>query len=145
MGLLAQEGLIVAAIDNSDGLLPTLAQLAETNSLSVQLDLDRLPIPDGASELGVDPARLWLGWGDWNVIAVVCPNTLQQVLHTAVDRGIVVTLIGEFVAGEPGVVIRRGDVIQIAPRLESERFARDSWFSSGIQGYIDLLLSVELP
>jgi len=32
-----------------------------------------------------------------------------------------------------------------APRLESERFAKDSWFTAGIEGYIQALLQVELP
>lgn len=35
--------------------------------------------------------------------------------------------------------------MMVAPRLESERFAQDSWFGSGIQGYVDLLLGVDLP
>lgn len=145
MGLLAQEGVIAAAIDNSDGLLPTLAQLAAANSLGVQLDLAHLPVPDRASEVGIDPARLWLGWGDWNVIAVVHPEKLERAIQIATNAGTVAAPIGELVSGVPEVVLTRGGTTRTAPRLESERFAKDSWFASGIQGYIDLLLSVDLP
>jgi thiamine-monophosphate kinase len=144
MGLLTQEGVIAAAIDNSDGLLPTLAQLAAANSLGVRLDLARLPVPDRASELGIDPVRLWLGWGDWNVIAAVHPDALERAINVAIDAGTVVTPIGELVAGQSVVVLTRGSATRVASRLESERFAKDSWFASGIQGYIDLLLSVDL-
>ena len=145
MRVLSEEGLIAAAIDNSDGLLPTLAQFAAANSLTLGLDLARLPTPEGATELGIDTARLWLGWGDWNVIAAVHREALQQTLRLAEERGIIVTPIGEFAAGEPEVLLRRGGSTRRAPRLESERFAKDSWFASGIQSYLDLLLTVDLP
>lgn len=145
MGLLAQEGVIAAAIDNSDGLLPALIQLGAANSLGVRLDLARLVVPGSSLELGVDPARLWLGWGDWNVIAAVHPNALDSAIKIALDEDTVVTPIGELVAGKPEVVVRRGSAAQTAPRLESERFAKDSWFASGIEAYINILLNVELP
>lgn len=145
MHLLTKYGLVSAAIDNSDGLLPTLTQLASINSLTVQLNLDQLPIPNHASKLEIDPARLWLGWGDWNVIAAIHPNLLEQALKIAADANVFVAPIGEFRRGNAEVLIKRSDILQTAPRLESERFAKDSWFASGIQGYVDLLLSVELP
>jgi thiamine-monophosphate kinase len=145
MSLLAQEEMITAAVDNSDGLLPTLVQLASATSLGAWLDLDCLTIPDHRSELEVDAAHFWLGWGDWNVIAAVAPNGLDRAMQIAVDAGSVATPIGKLVAGKPELLLRRGDVARVAPRLESERFAKDSWFGSGIQGYVDLLLSVELP
>ena len=56
-----------------------------------------------------------------------------------------VTTIGNFRNGGAQVFIDRGGKTGPAPRLESERFAADSWFSEGIQGYIDRLLSVNLP
>ncbi len=142
---LAEEGLIAAAIDNSDGLLPTLAQLASANSLGVRIDLARLAAPDEASRLGIDAARLWLGWGDWNVIAALRPEAVDRAVRVALDAGSTLTPIGELVGGEPEVMLTRGAVTRRAPRLESERFARDSWFASGIQSYLDLLLTVDLP
>src|SRR6266478_7782182 len=58
MEQLNRAGLIVAAIDNSDGLLPTLDQLAATNSLAIRLDLDELTVPTENVALEIDPARL---------------------------------------------------------------------------------------
>lgn len=145
MELLAQERLVVAAIDNSDGLLPTLAQLGSANSLGVRLDLERLLAPEGTANLGIDPARLWLGWGDWNVIAAVRQDAMEKAKTIAAKVETVLVEIGELVTGPSQVVLARGGETQIAPRVESERFAADSWFSQGIEGYISLLLDIGLP
>ena len=145
MRKLAEARLVKAAIDNSDGLLPSLAQLAKTNCLGVRLDLDSLPAPAGSEKLKIDPVRLWLGWGDWNVVAAIQPEALDEVRTLAASAGSSVTQIGVVTGGDPAVTLRRGEKTAPAPRLESERFAKDSWFSSGLDGYIDLLLSVELP
>lgn len=142
---LAAAGLVKAAIDNSDGLLPSLAQLAEANSLGVRLDLDSLPAPEQSENLATDPARLWLGWGDWNVVAAIKPDALDEAKTIASSAGSSVVPIGAFLVGEPAVTVRRGDETAPAPRLESERFAKDSWFAAGLDRYIDLLRSVELP
>jgi thiamine-monophosphate kinase len=145
MEQLNREGLIVAAIDNSDGLLPTLDQLAASNSVGIRLDLDKLIVPTDDVTLGIDPARLWLGWGDWNVIAGVNSSQFERLTAVAATFGTSVHHIGDFIQGSPTVVLKRGIQAQQAHRLESERFARDSWFSEGIDGYIHRLLSLQLP
>ena len=143
MHQLAKAGVISAAIDNSDGLLPTLNQLAEANNLAVELDLDM--IPTVARSNGVEPQRLWLGWGDWNVIATVPSEELGTAQKIALDCDSLATPIGRLAKGTPQVVIKKGNSVTPAPRLESERFAQDSWFARGIDAYIDMLLNVKLP
>jgi thiamine-monophosphate kinase len=145
MEQLNRAGLIAAAIDNSDGLLPTLVQLAETNSIGIRLDLDKLTVPMENVSLEIDPARLWLGWGDWNVIAGVNSSQFERLRAAAATLGTSVHHIGEFIQGSPTVVLKRGIQVQQAPRLESERFARDSWFSEGIEGYVHRLLNLQIP
>ena len=140
---LAQRHLLRAAIDNSDGLLPSLVQLAGASSLGITVELNNLSVP-GSTELGVDPARLWLGWGDWNVLAAVSPEHLDEVLRFGATVDAQIIRIGTFHCHPTGVFLRRRQT-RPAPRLESERFAADSWFSEGIQGYIDRLLSAEIP
>jgi len=126
-------------------LLPTLLQLGMANSLSVRLDLGDLSVPEGATELCDDPARLWLGWGDWNVIAAVHSRNLERVLEVARETSTTVTPIGRLSEGPPDVLLSRASETVAAPRLESERFAKDSWFEAGIQGYMDLLMRLRLP
>jgi thiamine-monophosphate kinase len=145
MNLLAKQRLISAAMDNSDGLLPTLTQLAASNSLAIRVDLALLPVPENAHEVIDDPVRLWLGWGDWNVISAIPKRNIKRAMEITNKTGGTIIPIGEFVTGEPCVELRRDGETQVAPRLESERFSKDSWFTTGIQGYIDLLLGVELP
>jgi thiamine-monophosphate kinase len=144
MEILANHIPISVAMDNSDGLLATAAQLATINHLSIIIDLDKLSVPDSGF-LELDSARLWLGWGDWNILIAVSPDHEPSVVELAGRHGFFVSTIGEFKDGFAGAFVRRKDKIQEAPRLESERFAADSWFSSGINGYIKMLLELDLP
>lgn len=142
---LASAGLIRACMDNSDGLLPSLQQLASANRLGALLDLDLLPAPSEGPFGCTDTARLWLGWGDWNVIAAINPKEIEAAQSVAADACTKLIRIGEMLPGPPGVSIRRRGNTVNAPRLESERFAKDSWFARGIDGYIELLMNAALP
>lgn len=135
---------ISVAMDNSDGLLATAAQLAAANEMGVIVDLEHLKVPE-ASFLGMDEARLWLGWGDWNVLIGTDASQVPRVKELAEKSGFPVLVIGEFRADLRGAFVKRGGEIREAPRLESERFAQDSWFTAGIDGYIKLLLGLDLP
>jgi thiamine-monophosphate kinase len=141
---LSKEGLIEAAMDNSDGLLPSLYELAYKNGMQIIIDMERLEAPT-ETPAGIEGERLWLGWGDWNVIAAVHHDGLERVKVLCRQFGSNCTEIGRFVVGEPEVFLQRNDRVIKAPRLESERFVSDSWFSSGIGGYVETLLSIPLP
>lgn len=144
MALLASRVPISVAMDNSDGLLATAEQLASTNGMSVIIDLDQLTVPN-ADALEIDQARLWLGWGDWNVLVGVSADAVPAVVETADNHGFAVKVIGQFKTGVARALVRRSSVLREAPRLESERFAADSWFATGIDGYVKLLLEINLP
>lgn len=121
MGKLAEHGLIRAAMDNSDGLLPSLQEIANKNSCRVHIDVEKIR----AASLTPDDAhiRYWMGWGDWNVIAVINPETWSELVDLTATDHANVTLIGELSAGPPIVKLCSGDKAIVAPRLESERFA----------------------
>jgi thiamine monophosphate kinase len=132
-------------MDNSDGLLPTLSELASKNSLGAVLDLEALSVPGlSDAEIG-DGARYWLGWGDWNVIAAVSPAHEDRVFDLAKAAGAPIYRVGGFTTKHDGVMLKRGDNIAVAPRLESERFAKDSWMLKGIGEYVRILKDVGLP
>jgi thiamine-monophosphate kinase len=141
----AQKNLINAAMDNSDGLLPTLTELAIKNSLGAVIDLEALSIPGLAAEESIDSARCWLGWGDWNVIVSASPTQEEQIMELAKDVGVPIYRIGRFTGEHNGVMLKRGENIGPAPRLESERFAKDSWMLKGINEYVRMLKDVSLP
>jgi thiamine-monophosphate kinase len=140
---------IHAAIDNSDGLLPSLQQLCVSNGVAAVLDLDQLPPPRGYSErkhlIEISHQRLWLGWGDWNVVVAVSSDAEPELRRIASDEGFMVTTCGVFTNGPPKVTLQCGGELLPAPRIESERFSADSWFSAGIGQYIQILRSAILP
>ena len=121
----ARAKIISAAMDNSDGLLPTLSELAAKNRCSIQLDVAQLLIPELTAEERPDAPRFWMGWGDWNVIACVPPDKIDELNSIAQRLSAEVTPIGRVIAGAPEVTLRNGSSAIIAPRLESERFAKE--------------------
>jgi thiamine-monophosphate kinase len=146
MAELARRGLVRAAMDNSDGLLPSLAELSAKNGLGIMLQLEKLTVAGVPASGTVDPARLWLGWGDWNVIAAVQPKDYEQIEQQARYFGTTISPLGLFTTEFSGVRVERRGVAREAPRLESERFAKDSWMlAGGVKKYADLLLNVPLP
>ncbi|MGN6546981.1 MAG: thiamine-phosphate kinase, partial [Aureliella sp.] len=144
---LGKEGLISAAMDNSDGLLPTLMQIAASSKVRILCDLGALTVDHTPYEpllQEIDPCRFWLGWGDWNVICTCKRGDVGALMVAAARCGGLATVIGECVSGD-GVYLKRGGRVVPAPRLESERFAVDSWFEMGVETYLSKLLCVELP
>jgi thiamine-monophosphate kinase len=85
-----------------------------------------------------------MGWGDWNVVLAVSPTDVEEVESVSTSHGIDVIQIGQFSPGPPVVRLVADGRGTPAPRLESERFAKDSWFSQGIEGYIEKLQSLDL-
>jgi thiamine-monophosphate kinase len=142
---LHEQGLIAAAMDTSDGLAPTLEELARVNALQLEVDLAamRRACPDGPD--GERPERAWFGWGDWTVAAVVHTEKLEQFGAAADQIGAAWTRIARFVEGPTEVQLVDGSRRMRAQRLESERFVPDSWFSQGIDAYIERLRTFPLP
>jgi thiamine-monophosphate kinase len=143
MNDLADRSLVRAAIDNSDGLYPSLMQLATASDASVRVDASQLEfdpaVAEMAARLDVAPIRLALGWGDWQVIIACDAASLAEVRACAETHGVGATHIGDLTEGT-GVrlVVDGAEGSMLA--LESERFAADSWFSSGLDGYITEML-----
>jgi thiamine-monophosphate kinase len=149
MRSLVSTGLLVAAMDNSDGLLSTIFQLAERNNIGAIISLDTLSAPPGydiyKKLINISHERLWLGWGDWNVVVAVRPNKVKLLRHHCKLHSIPLSVCGVFSASVSGLKIKSFNEFFDAPRLESERFSKDSWFLTGIEEYIERLKSIELP
>ncbi|MBN6102937.1 thiamine-monophosphate kinase [Xanthomonas sp. CFBP 8703] len=144
MAALSRQGLVKASIDNSDGLLPSLEQLALASSVSITLDLIQMRAGMTAGPADLDPVRLMLGWGDWNVVCAIDSMNFEQVRLVALSQNSNCIAIGRADSGDQ-VFWGRGDHKTVVPRLESERFAKDSWFSEGIDGYVSRLMTIPIP
>lgn len=146
MRLLGEAGVLSCAMDNSDGLLSTVRQISSQNGLGAMIDLGSFTPPSNfdADELDICFQRFWLGWGDWNVVVGFKPEHYVSILNLSKDNGFTFTKIGAFTESTDLLLEYNGEISQ-APRIESERFTKDSWFSAGIEGYIEILLTSKLP
>jgi thiamine-monophosphate kinase len=140
-------GVLTACIDNSDGLYPSFLQLAIASSTRLIIEGDALTysagVADIAHELNTDPLRLALGWGDWQLVAT-CPNEhLDAVAAIARETGTGFFRVGRVEAGCGVDLELRGSSGALVP-LDSQRFAPDSWFSTGLDSYVEMLLHAPL-
>jgi thiamine-monophosphate kinase len=142
-----QKKLLNCVMDNSDGLYPTLLQLAATNDLGIHVRAKAFRFPaevtEMAARLNIDPVRLALGFGDWQLVGCCAPELVEELTHVGAQHSCPVTAIGEVVGGV-GVSIEHEQQSGPLLPLDSERFTRGSWFSSGLDGYIEKLRNERL-
>ena len=133
-------------MDTSDGLAPTFEELATVNGVTIEMDVSTLRLEsrdfaDGAER----PERFWFGWGDWTVVAAVSRTMLPELGRLMGESSLPWSNVGRVLAGPPEVYLVDGAQRTRAQRLESERFAPDSWFIQGIDEYIRRLQDFPLP
>jgi thiamine-monophosphate kinase len=142
---LHERSLLRCAMDTSDGLAPTLEELALVNNLKIEFDVSRLLASASVDSDLSSQGQLAFGWGDWTVVAGVSNEAYTQTAEVLAELSAPWSTVGEFVEGTSGVDLVNGTNRIRASRLESERFAADSWFTEGIDEYIRRLLQFELP
>jgi thiamine-monophosphate kinase len=143
---LHEANLLNCAMDTSDGLAPTLEELALVNNMAIEINIssfrrDRQKFEGAAGR----PERFWFGWGDWTVVTAIEEDALPAVKRIMDGLEKPWCDAGEIATGPPEVHLVDNDLRIIAPRLESERFAPDSWFIQGIDEYIRRLEAYALP
>ncbi|RWQ43879.1 MAG: hypothetical protein EOS21_03140 [Mesorhizobium sp.] len=143
MHRLHERDLLVCAMDTSDGLAPSLVELCKVNHLGIDVQLQAMR--NSTSLPGVRSERLWMGWGDWTIVAGVSPSKYPILVDVLRELGGRCTAIGTFEAEFDGVILRSGNAAVPLGRLESERFAADSWFVQGIDEYRRRMLALKLP
>jgi thiamine-monophosphate kinase len=139
---IANKALFTACIDNSDGLYPSLVQLAETNQCQMRISFENVSFHPAvlyvSSLTSISPTRYSLGWGDWQLIGCCSPEKLDVVLALARDCNTAASVIGEVRTGRGVVLADAGEVKPMAP-IDSQRFTKDSWFTLGLDSYIEVL------
>ncbi|MGB7243807.1 MAG: AIR synthase related protein, partial [Sulfitobacter sp.] len=85
---LHERGLLSCAMDTSDGLAPTLEELANKNRLGISVDTRK--IRERSKDLSsIERAeRLWMGWGDWTVVAAVDASSVDALNDLVKSEGI---------------------------------------------------------
>ncbi|HET8894682.1 MAG TPA: thiamine-phosphate kinase [Gaiellaceae bacterium] len=147
MSDLRRGNVVKATIDNSDGLYPSLLQIARANGLGASITFDGVPFePDVArmaARLNIDPLRLALGWGDWQIIVACSPQDVAAIRSTCTQAETACNPIGVFTNGE-GIQLTHGGNTGSMMRLDSQRFTSESWFSAGLDQYVESLTQAPL-
>ena len=105
---LHSQGFISCAMDTSDGLAPTLEELGKKNQLGISVDTTKIRGASGHLTALERPERLWMGWGDWTVVAVVRSEQCDAVRDVCVQKGYDGVEIGEFSNEFEGVLLQDG-------------------------------------
>jgi thiamine-monophosphate kinase len=124
---LAENDVVHAAMDISDGLSGDTLQLCQESGVGAWLDPINLPIDRAAAALerarGADALDLALHGGeDYELLMAVAPDRLDALKDVAVVWDVPLTVVGQVVAGAPEVKLRSGGVRLPCPMNAHDHF-----------------------
>lgn len=111
----ARSGLATAAIDVSDGLASDVGHICEASGVGVRLWAEAIPISDAAravaGAVGADPLEWALFGGEDYELLLAAPADRAEDLARWIqeETGTPVSVIGEIVPPDEGMVLVRGD------------------------------------
>jgi thiamine-monophosphate kinase len=142
--VLVEDKAVHACVDNSDGLAVAVELLAHSSDCGAMLNSEAFKFTDevveSAARRGVTPLHFALGWGDWNLVCAVASVSVDRVLAKLAESEVRACEIGCLVPGSD-ITLEIGHREIDIPSPQSERLTRDSWMSTGINSYIERLLS----
>ena len=122
-------------------------QLSEANHLQMHVNFDNISFHEEVIRVSrlcnVSPIRLSLGWGDWQLVGCVNPSNLQTLKDISNRHSTDVYVIGTVRDGH-GVILENEGKVGEMVHLDSQRFTKDSWFSAGLDTYVDSLVNGSL-
>jgi thiamine-monophosphate kinase len=146
--VLARSGLVTACMDASDGVGACLAELAAKNRLDLMVDGAALvpdePVREVAGQLGVDPRKLLLSWGNWELVFTVRRDATEVMLDLAREHNFPAAIIGEMREGAGEVWLTSADEKYRLTDFSSERFTNTSYFTHGVKSYMEWLIDAPL-
>ncbi len=146
--VISKHALLSSGLDNSDGIYPSVKELAVRNNVDIVLDFSDIDwepeVMKISKLLNIEPTRLALGWGDWQLVGTVPENKYNILNDKMSNMNTPVHIVGKVISGSGEVKIRHGKVLSQMTPIDSERFSKRSWFTRGIDAYIDDLLNTPL-
>jgi selenophosphate synthetase-related protein len=88
---------------------------------------------------GIDVRKLMLSWGDWQLVCTVRSQAISQIRNLMQSLGTTCFDIGEVQAGVGTVYLREEDRLEEITNFANERFSGTSFFTHGLEAYIDFL------
>jgi thiamine-monophosphate kinase len=105
----ARHGIVMAAIDVSDGLVQDVGHLCRASGCAAEIDAVAVPLSPrvraAAHAIGPDALTLVLTGGDDYELAMAVPPERQSALRAAAGT-VPATCIGRFLEGDPQVTVR---------------------------------------
>ena len=146
--VLGENRLVTSGLDNSDGLYPSLKELAVSNSVDIFVDFSNIRwdpvVSEVASQLKLQPERMAMGWGDWQLIVTAPDVGIERIRDALAHLKTPIHVIGRVESGNGRVMLTMDGLTGEMMPLDSERFSPKSWFTSGIDSYIDELVGAPL-
>jgi thiamine-monophosphate kinase len=124
---LSERDVVHAAIDLSDGLSGDLLHLCRASGCAAWIDAAAVPVDPLAAGLerarGGDALQLALHGGeDYELLLAVPPDRLDALKDLAVIWDVPLSVVGEFVAGEPAVSLKTDHGMQSLALLAHDHF-----------------------
>jgi thiamine-monophosphate kinase len=116
--LFAESGAVTSCMDISDGLGTTLAQMSALARVGFEVEWEKVPVYRELKPLSAgDQQELAIYWGgDYELVATVRPERLDEVLRMCHDKRHVVTACGRVIPSGPNVLIADGKRGTLHPR-----------------------------
>ncbi len=127
--VLAEQDLVHAAIDISDGLSGDLLQICSESGLQAILDPEMVPVDPLAAAIerarGGDAHALALHGGeDYQFLFAIPPDHMEGLEDLAMVWDLPLTIVGEFTEGPPVVSVREGERIKPLEAQAHDHFRR---------------------
>lgn len=140
--ILAKSGFITTCMDNSDGVIGCLYELAELNNLTLHLDDEQfIPNEDLAKyceKSGIDYRNLLLSFGGWDLVFACAPENVSELQNIFMQNNLSFKIIGysTYYTGECVIYHKNNHIYRIKD-FSSKRFDKHSYFSFGLTSFMD--------
>lgn len=145
---LAKNGIVNSCMDSSDGITSCLYCLAKESNLDITIDLSLLKpssfVENIARQLQIDYRKLMFSWGGWELVGTMSPNMVQHAEQVMNKFKTPLTIIGEAHTGNGNVWCLDGQKRGKLSDIGSYRFSNTSYFTKGIESYLNYLLNTSL-
>jgi thiamine-monophosphate kinase len=146
--MLAQTRHASACMDSSDGVIGCLHELAHVNGMDILIRSDairpRQCIQQVADQARIDARKLMLSWGGWELVCTAAPAGVRVIQDAMKSLGTPCREIGEVRLGDGSVWIHDEGGVRRLTNFASVRFAGTSFFTHGLESYIDFLRNCPL-
>lgn len=140
---LSERMLVTSCMDSSDGISGCLQELALVNNVDIIVDSQALvahPVVSYiARETKIDVRKLLFSWGNWELVFTVDPQKLPLVIQLAKELDTPFFDIGEIRSGNGKVLLDEEGEYGSLTNFASERFSKTSYFTHGLEAYLDFL------